>query len=49
MVIPAIPSQKKLGQSAVKPKISDVGVKTIQLQEGGSSKTALIRARLDDK
>jgi hypothetical protein len=49
MVIPAVPPQKKLGQSMVKPNISNVGVKTIQLQEGDSSKTALNCAGLDDK
>jgi hypothetical protein len=33
----------------VKPNTNDIGVKTIQLQEGDLSKTALISAGLDDK
>jgi hypothetical protein len=33
----------------VKPNTNNVGVKTIQLQEGDSSKTALINAGLDGK
>jgi hypothetical protein len=49
MVIPAIPPQKKLGQSTVKPNTSNVDVRTIQLQEGDSYKTTLISAGLDDK
>ena len=39
---------KKPSQSSVKPA-SDVGTKTIQLQEGDDSKTAFIGAGLDDK
>jgi hypothetical protein len=31
MVIPAVPPQKKLGQSTVKPNTNEVGMKTIQL------------------
>jgi hypothetical protein len=49
MVILTVPPQKKLGHSTVKPNTNDVSVKTIQLQEGDSSKTALINAGLDDK
>jgi hypothetical protein len=33
----------------VKPNINNIAVKTIQLQECDSSKTALISARLDSK
>jgi hypothetical protein len=33
----------------VKPNTSNVGMKTIQLQEGDSFKTTLISAGLDDK
>jgi hypothetical protein len=44
MVIPT----KKSSQSSVAPT-SNVGVKAIQLQEGDSSKTALIRTGLRDK
>ena len=39
---------KKSTQSSVKPT-GDVGTKTIQLQEGDDSKTAIIRAGLGDK
>jgi len=39
---------KKQSQSSVKPT-GDMGTKTIQLQEGGDSKTAIIRAGLGDK
>ena len=39
---------KKPSQSSVKPT-SDVGTKTIQLQEGDDSKTAIIGAGLGDK
>ncbi|XP_025815547.1 uncharacterized protein LOC112892631 [Panicum hallii] len=49
MVIPTVPPQTKLGQSTVKPNTNNVGVETIQLQEGDSSKTALISAGLDGK
>jgi hypothetical protein len=43
----AIPT-KKANQSAAKPT-ENVGVKAIQLQEGDSSKTALIGSGLGDK
>ena len=43
----AMPS-KKPSQSSVTPG-GDVGTKTIQLQEGDDSKTAIIRAGLGDK
>jgi hypothetical protein len=36
-------------QLRVKPNPSDVGIKTIQLQEGDPSKTALIGGGLGDK
>jgi hypothetical protein len=49
MVIPILRPQKKLDQSTVKPNTNDVGMQTIQLQVGDSSKEALISARLDDK
>jgi hypothetical protein len=49
MVITTVPPQKKLCQSTVKPNTNDVGVKTIQLQEGGSSKIGLIGVGLDNK
>jgi hypothetical protein len=49
MVIPAVPPKKKLGQSTMKPSTSNTGMKTIQLQEGDLSKTALISASSDDK
>ena len=39
---------KKSNQSSVKPT-DDVGTKTIRLQEGDDSKTAIIRAGLGDK
>ena len=39
---------KRPSQSSVKPA-SDVGTKTIQLQEGDESKTAIISAGLSDK
>src|SRR6185312_15575689 len=39
---------KKPSQSSVKPT-NGVGTKTIQLQEGDDSKTAIIRAGLGDK
>jgi hypothetical protein len=39
---------KKSSQSLVKP-VGDVGTKTIQLQEGDDSKTAIIGAGLSDK
>ena len=39
---------KKSSQLTVKPT-SDVGTKTIQLQEGEDSKTAIIRTGLGDK
>ena len=39
---------KKPSQSLVKPA-GDVGTKTIQLQEGDDSKTAIIGAGLSDK
>ena len=39
---------KKLSQSSVKPT-GDVGTKTIMLQEGDDSKTAIIGAGLGDK
>jgi hypothetical protein len=42
-------SNQRPSQSRVKPKPSDVGIRTIQLQEGNPSKTALIRGGLDDK
>jgi hypothetical protein len=35
-------SSQRPSQSRVKPNPSDVGIKAIQLQEGDSSKTALI-------
>ena len=39
---------KKSSQSSVKPT-GDVGTKTIQLQEGDDSKTAIVGAGLGDK
>jgi hypothetical protein len=36
-------------QSRVKPNPSDIGIKAIQLQEGDTSKTALIEGGLGDK
>jgi hypothetical protein len=38
-----------MGQSTIKPNTNDVGMKTIQLQEGDSSKIAHISAGLDGK
>jgi hypothetical protein len=49
MEIPTIHQQRKLSQSTVKPNTSDNGLKTIQLQDGDPSKTALIGAWLDVK
>jgi hypothetical protein len=43
-----IPNQRP-SQSRVKPNPSNVGIKTIQLQKGDSSKTALIEGGLNDK
>jgi hypothetical protein len=42
-------SNQRPSQSRVKPNPSDVDVKTIQLQKGDPSKTALIGDRLGDK
>jgi hypothetical protein len=42
-------SNQRPSQSRVKPNPSDVSIKAIQLQEGDSSKTALIRGGLSDK
>jgi hypothetical protein len=42
-------SSLRLSQSRVKSNPSDVGIKAIQLQEGDSSKTALIGGGLSDK
>jgi hypothetical protein len=42
-------SNQRPSQSRVKPSTSDVGIKTIQLQEGDPSMTALIRGDLGDK
>jgi hypothetical protein len=42
-------SNKKPSQFRVKPNPSDVGTKTIQLQDGDSSKTALIGGDLSKK
>jgi hypothetical protein len=42
-------SNQRPSQSRVKPNPSDVSVKTIQLQEGISSKTTLIGGGLGDK
>jgi hypothetical protein len=39
---------KKLSQSSINPT-GDAGTKTIQLQEGDDSKTAIIGAGLGDK
>jgi hypothetical protein len=41
-------SNQRPSQSRVKPNPSDVGIKAIQLQEGDSSKTALIGDGLND-
>jgi hypothetical protein len=42
-------SNQRPSQSRVKPNPSDVGIKTIQLQEGDPSKTALIGGGLGNK
>jgi hypothetical protein len=42
-------SNQRPSQSRVKPNPSNVGIKTIYLQEGDPSKTALIGGGLDDK
>jgi hypothetical protein len=42
-------SNQRPSQSRVKPNPGDVGVKTIQLQEGDPSETALIVGGLGDK
>jgi hypothetical protein len=42
-------SSQRPSQSRVKSNPSNVGVKAIQLQEGDSSKTALIGGGLSDK
>jgi hypothetical protein len=42
-------SNQRPSQLRVKPNPSNVGIKTIQLQKGDSSKTALIRGGLSDK
>jgi hypothetical protein len=42
-------SSQRPSQLRVKPNSSDVGIKTIQLQEGDPSKTALIGGGLSDK
>jgi hypothetical protein len=42
-------SNQRPSQSRVKPNPGDVGIKTIQLQEGKSSKAALIGGSLGDK
>jgi hypothetical protein len=42
-------SSQRPSQSRVKPNPSDIGIKAIQLQEGDSSKTALIGGGLSDK
>jgi hypothetical protein len=42
-------SNRRPSQSKVKPNPSNVGIKTIQLQEGDPSKTALIGGGLGDK
>jgi hypothetical protein len=49
IMIPIVPPQKKLGQSTVNPNTNNIGVKTIQLQEGDPSKTSLSSAGLDGK
>jgi hypothetical protein len=42
-------SNQRSSQSRVKPNPSNVGIKTIQLQEGDPSNTALIGGGLGDK
>jgi hypothetical protein len=42
-------SSQRPSQSRVKPNPNDVGIKSIQLQEGDSSETTLIRGGLSDK
>jgi hypothetical protein len=42
-------SNQQPSQSRVKPNPNNVGIKAIQLQEGDSSKTALIWGGLGDK
>jgi hypothetical protein len=42
-------SSQRLSQSRVKPNNNNVNIKDIQLEEGDSSKTALIRGSLSDK
>jgi hypothetical protein len=42
-------SNQRPSQSRVKPNPSNVGIKTIQLQEGDPSKTALIEGDLSEK
>jgi hypothetical protein len=42
-------SIQRPSQSRVKPNPSNVGINAIQLQEGDSSKTALIGGGLSDK
>jgi hypothetical protein len=42
-------SNQRPSQSRVKPNPSNIGIKTIQLQEGDPSKTALIGGNLGDK
>jgi hypothetical protein len=42
-------SNQRPSLSSVKPNPSDVGIKTIQLQEGDPSKIALIGGGLGDK
>jgi hypothetical protein len=49
VAISNVPPQNKLSQSTVKPNTNDIGLKSIQLQEGDPSKTALIDAGLHDK
>jgi hypothetical protein len=46
---PTAPPQKKLSLCTVKPNANDVGLKTIQMQEGDAFETALTREGLDDK
>jgi hypothetical protein len=41
-------SNQRPSQSRVKPNPTDVGIRTIQLQEGNPSKTALIGGGLGD-
>jgi hypothetical protein len=42
-------SNQRPSQSRTKPNPNDVGIKTIQLQEGNPSKTTLIKGGLGDK